>query len=216
MNLGTALRDQHKFDQAVAQYRQALDHDPALAEAHYNLGLLLQQLAEAMRGQSNTERTLALEPEHGPAKFARCMAALPILYTDEPEIGRRRSAYRQRLRELCERNRSKGAGDELAAAVGSNQPFFLAYQQQNDRELQAQYGATVCRIMAEKYPTPTLRRPPRSGAGRSGLRFFLQSHYLEAFYQRLAEPARPPSIPGIRLPHRDRARRGHHSVGRSL
>ena len=47
----------------------------------------------------------------------------------------------------------------MAAAVGSNQPFFLAYQQQNDRELQALYGAMVCRIMTDRYPAPApLRR----------------------------------------------------------
>ena len=159
MNLGTALRDQNKFDRAIAQYRQALDREPTLAEAHYNLGLLFQQLGRCDESALEHERALALKPEHGPAKFVRCMAELPILYMDEPEIAQRRAAYRQRLRELCGEIDRKGAGDELAAAVGSNQPFFLAYQQQNDRELQAQYGAMVCGIMADKYPTPKLRRP---------------------------------------------------------
>lgn len=154
MNLGAALREQGRLDEAAAQFRHALDQDPALADAHYNLGLVLQQLGKPGEAAACLEHTLVLKPDHWPAKFARCMAELPILYSDEAEIAHRRTAYRERLQALCEEIDQGGVGDEGAAAVGSNQPFFLAYQQQNDRDLQSLYGAAVCRIIAEKYPRP--------------------------------------------------------------
>ena len=46
--------------------------------------------------------------------------------------------------------------------MGSSQPFFLAYQGYNDRDLQTLYGSLVCRIMARRYPSTTLPPPPRS------------------------------------------------------
>jgi protein O-GlcNAc transferase len=162
LNLGAALRELNRLDEAVEQYRRALDHEPALAEAHHNLGLVLQQLGmqdEAVREQG---QALALKPDFAPARFALCMADLPIVYANEPEIARRRGAYQQRLRQFGDLIDQGSAIGDLAAAVGSNQPFFLAYQQQNDRELQGIYGAMVCRIMAEKYPAPALL-PPRPG-----------------------------------------------------
>jgi len=162
LNLGDALREQGRLDEAAAHYRRALEHDPALADAHYNLGLVAQQLGKLDEAAAHLERALVLKPDHGPAKFARCMAALPILYADEPEIARRRAAYGERLREFCAEIGEGGSVGELAAAVGSNQPFFLAYQQQNDRELQALYGEAVCRIMAENFPSPA-QTPRRSG-----------------------------------------------------
>jgi len=84
------------------------------------------------------------------------------LYMDEPEIAERRAAYRDGLQKFCAEIGREGAAADPAAAVGSNQSFFLAYQQQNDRELQTLYGAAVCRMMAEKY-SPPAQMPRRSG-----------------------------------------------------
>ena len=163
LNLGDALREQGRLDEAAAQYRQALENDPAIADAHYNLGLVSQQLGKPGEAVAHLEAALALKPDHGPAKFARCMAALPILFADEAEISRCRAAYGARLHEFCAEIGEGRSVGELAAAIGSSQPFFLAYQQQNDRELQALYGEAVCRIMAENFPAPA--QTPRRSRG---------------------------------------------------
>jgi predicted O-linked N-acetylglucosamine transferase (SPINDLY family) len=42
------------------------------------------------------------------------------------------------------------------------QPFYLAYQGHNDRDLQRIYGSLVCRIMADRYGPATLPNPPRT------------------------------------------------------
>jgi predicted O-linked N-acetylglucosamine transferase (SPINDLY family) len=49
---------------------------------------------------------------------------------------------------------------DLAKGVGSSQPFLLAYQGYNDRDLQALYGSFVCRVMAKRYPPAALATPP--------------------------------------------------------
>jgi protein O-GlcNAc transferase len=161
LNLGAAFRELQRLDEAVAQYALALDCDPAFAEAHHNLGILLQQLGRIAEARTQQDRALALKPHHVPARLSRCMAELPILYVDEAEIACCRAAYEDRLLQFCNGIAQTGDTGELAAAVGSNQPFYLAYQQQNDRELQAIYGATMARIMADKYPAPAAvsRRP---------------------------------------------------------
>jgi len=54
------------------------------------------------------------------------------------------------------------AKDKIAAAadtVGWVTPFFLAYQGENDRELQRTYGKFICDLMAKRYPE--LASPPR-------------------------------------------------------
>jgi predicted O-linked N-acetylglucosamine transferase (SPINDLY family) len=162
LNLGAASRELNALDAAVAHYERALELDPGLAEAHYGLGVVFQQLGQSDEARIQQQRALTLKPDYGPARFARCMADLPILYREESEIARRRAAYREQLQRFCNEVGHASAIGGLAAAVGSNQPFFLAYQQQNDRELQALYGAMVCRLMAEKYPAPG-RLPRRSG-----------------------------------------------------
>ena len=45
-NRATALEDVGRPHQAVAAYERALALDPRLADAHYNLGVLLEQLGD--------------------------------------------------------------------------------------------------------------------------------------------------------------------------
>lgn len=52
--------------------------------------------------------------------------------------------------------------DDLAKAVGSSQPFYLAYQGRNDKDLQQLYGSAVSRMIAARYPQPPLASPPRA------------------------------------------------------
>jgi predicted O-linked N-acetylglucosamine transferase (SPINDLY family) len=105
---------------------------------------------------------LALVPEHAEARFAACMAELAVVYQDEAAIEVSRAAYAQHLQALC-KDADSGRISGLAKGVGSNQPFYLAYQGMNDRALQKRYGALVCRLMAERYPAPELPPPPEDG-----------------------------------------------------
>ena len=89
------------------------------------------------------------------------MARLAVVYTG-------RGGARREPRRLCGatrdalQRRDNGRAPHLARGVGSNQPFYLAYQGMNDRDLQARYGALVCRLMAERYPSPELPAPPQA------------------------------------------------------
>ena len=156
---GVVLQELSRFDDALASYDRAIALKPDYAEAFYNRGSIFRdngEWAEAVRQYSHA---LALKPNYGEAKFALCMAQLPVLYKDEAEIAARRSAYRQCLEALCENvDRNTTPCDW---AVASSQLFFLAYQGENDRDLQRSYGSLVCRIMAERYPPAALPLPPR-------------------------------------------------------
>lgn len=57
-NLGVSVEDQRRRGEAVACYRQALEHDPLIAEAHWNLARLLDVSGDAEL-QSEALRHLA-------------------------------------------------------------------------------------------------------------------------------------------------------------
>ena len=161
-NRGVTLRELKRFEEALASYDRALAARPDFTEALISRGNALKDLNWLDEALASYEKAIALKPDNGEAQFALCMAELPILYENEPEIRVRRMAYERRLRALCE------AGDRstnlagFAKGVGSSQPVLLAYQGYNDRDLQALYGAFVCRVMAKCYPPAALARPPRA------------------------------------------------------
>jgi predicted O-linked N-acetylglucosamine transferase (SPINDLY family) len=159
-SFAAAQRSAGRLADAVAGYEQALVLAPDHVGAHVGVAGVLELQGRTGDATAHFERALALRPDLADLRFRLCTAQLPILYQDEAEIEGRRAAYCRQLQRLSDDvEAGRGPGD-LAAAVGSNQPFFLPYQGQNDRELQSLYGRLVCRIIADKHPAAPLLPPP--------------------------------------------------------
>jgi predicted O-linked N-acetylglucosamine transferase (SPINDLY family) len=162
-NLANALMELGRTDEALAHFDRALALAPDFAPAHYNRGIALRGQSRFTEAAASFERAVAFKPDFLQAKLAACVARLPILYENEPEIAARRADYAaclQALRDEVERMATPG---DLADAVGAHQPFYLAYQGLNDRDLQAIYGAIICRVMAARFGSAKLPAPPASG-----------------------------------------------------
>ena len=66
-NLGNALKDQGKLDEAVACYRRALELKPDFAEAHNNLGNALKDQGKLDEAIACYRRALELKPDYAEA-----------------------------------------------------------------------------------------------------------------------------------------------------
>nr|WP_294543243.1 tetratricopeptide repeat protein [uncultured Rhodopila sp.] len=150
----------HELGRAEAEscFRNAIEIDPRLADAHYNLGCLLSGHGRTDEAIACHRAALAAEPGFARARLAVCMAQLPILYGSEAEVVQRRQRYAAELDALAASDAAS-----LADAIGTSQPFFLGYQQQDDRALQAVYGQLACRAMDEAFPPVMLAGPPAPG-----------------------------------------------------
>ena len=67
VNLGAALERQGHWDQAAAQYRQALRLNPACFAAHLNLGQVLRQQGRLDEAIAEYQKALALRPDYADA-----------------------------------------------------------------------------------------------------------------------------------------------------
>ena len=66
-NLGNALREQGKFDEAVASYQQALRIKPDFAHAWNNLGIVLAQKGQLSEAVAAFHKALELQPDYAVA-----------------------------------------------------------------------------------------------------------------------------------------------------
>ncbi|HTN94421.1 MAG TPA: tetratricopeptide repeat protein, partial [Gallionella sp.] len=62
-NLGSALKDLVRFDEAEASYRKAVELDPDFAEAHNNLGIALKEIGRLDEARACYQRALELKPD---------------------------------------------------------------------------------------------------------------------------------------------------------
>ena len=162
-NRGRVLCTLGRYDTALQNFGQALALKANDADAYYNRGKVLIDLNRNDLAASDFAMAMGLKPDHAEARFADCLAALPILYAEADEVSRRRAIYEQKLRALCADVEAGRVAGDLVKAVGSRQPFLLAYQGRNDCELQRLYGAMVCHIMERQYPPATLPPAPAPG-----------------------------------------------------
>ncbi len=165
-NLGNAFQEKGQPEQAIASFQKALDLNPNLFHVFYNLGNAYKEEGQMDKAITAYEKALEINPDFSKARWAQCMAHLPVIYQDEAGIMSSRRKYQEELIKLNERISLAAPQDINAAAetVGSHQPFYLAAQGLNDRELQKIYGGLVGRIMAAKYPqwAEILAMPPPS------------------------------------------------------
>ena len=158
--LGDVLSALGRLEPAVAAYRAAIRVEPGLAEAHANLGTALGNLGRREEACAAYEAALRRKPDLMAARVNLAVARLPLLYRDEAEIDRARSAYAADLEALAATPLPASFDAEAAGGVP---PFYLAYQGRADRDLQALFGAHVTRIMATLHPrwmiAPRVDRP---------------------------------------------------------
>ena len=179
-NLGIVSQERGQTETEIC-YRNALAIDPGLADAHYNLGCLLFGQGRSDEAIASHQAAIAADPGFGPARLAACMAQLPILYRSEAEVRVRRQRYAMALAGLVESD-----ARVLAPAIGRSQPFFLPYQGQDDRALQASYGTFACRVLAEtEPPVPLAKRPAHGERIRLGIvsGFFCDHTLMKLFLE---------------------------------
>jgi protein O-GlcNAc transferase len=158
-----ALRNAGRMSEAIDRYQKALAVAPDHVGAQAGIAGVLETEGRTGEATLHYDRALALRPDLAHLRFRLCMAQLPILFLDEGEIEGRRDAYRRRLEQFSADVEAGLAAGDLVGAVGTNQPFYLAYQGRNDRELQSLYGSLVCKIIADRYPAAPMPPPPAPG-----------------------------------------------------
>ena len=152
--LGDIYKDQEQAENALLFYRQALVLDPGSVYLHMRLGHALYRQGKTAEARSHFRAAAKLDPENLEAKFGNCIGQIQLIYRSTEEILQARKNYRSALEELC---RDTDLTNPVASAkagglVGSLQPFFLAYQGENNRELQAMYGDLAARVQAACFP----------------------------------------------------------------
>lgn len=132
---------------ADAALAKAVEIAPTLADAHHVLGLVKKAMGDASAARRCHERASQLDPMHPQARWAAVMARLPGLPPEEEEAVRSRKAFAAGVQEL-ERWWGPQRAPTGFIAVGSTQPFFLAYQAGNHRDLLQSYGRLCARLMS--------------------------------------------------------------------
>jgi predicted O-linked N-acetylglucosamine transferase (SPINDLY family) len=175
LGLGNVLAGAGRLNEAAACYRQALALDPQLADAKVNLGNALKDQGLRRAAIEQYEAALALDQDAAQARWALAMCHIPAVREAHEGLSDLRAGFAAELESLdrwFDDRRALGGWK----AVGVAQPFWLAYQESNNRDLLQRYGLLCARLMA---PWQAEHAPrSRAGSARSPLRVGIVSQFF--------------------------------------
>lgn len=174
-NLGVALREEGLNEEAIASFRRALELHPAYADAEFGLGHALRDTGASPEAIACFDRALAIDPEHAQARWSRTIARLPAVPEDDREVAASRAQFAAELDDL-DRWFDAARLRHGAVAVGTDQPFELAYQEENNRPLLERYGKLCGRLM--QHWQSGQRLPAPAGSHQGPLRVAIVSAHL--------------------------------------
>jgi predicted O-linked N-acetylglucosamine transferase (SPINDLY family) len=174
-NLAIAQREQGRGEEAMLSFRRALELRPETAQAHYGLGHLLRDAGRIEQALDCFRQALALDADYVEARWSIAMTQLPAVYAagDDPRACRSRfAAELASLESWFDEKRAQ----QGSVAVGSAQPFALAYQEEDNRALLARYGALCTRLMGIWQEHAAL--PPSGARGKGPVRVAVVSAHF--------------------------------------
>jgi protein O-GlcNAc transferase len=137
-NLGLVFLEQGNLTDASATLRRALLAKPDYAEAHRNLGNTLIEQGDAAAAEASFRRALELDRNFAGAALGLTMATIPVFAGTVAESQGTVVDFSRALDELTAWDR--GHPGRFGQAVGSHQPFYLAYRPADVGALLARYG----------------------------------------------------------------------------
>ena len=172
-NLGAAFQALHRRADAIASYQKALSLQPDLVEALYNLG----NLHEFEEAVPYYRKVLDIDPNHAQARWGITMSR-QVRYDGKTD------GTPTFLSELAELDAwfDNGRIAHGVDAVGSLQPFFVAYQETNNRDVLARYGHLCARLMKALAGRAGSRAGPQRGWKCPAHRHRIRAHSRSVRY----------------------------------
>jgi protein O-GlcNAc transferase len=141
--LAAAQFDQGRLAEAVESYRLGISMagPPVQMLVAYAHALMANGLNEDAVEQ--LQRALTLDEDNLTARWAIAVGQIKAIYKSESGITTSRRAFAKHMEEVATWYQQSNGVREPFTVVGTVQPFFLAYQPFNNRELLTRYG-TMC------------------------------------------------------------------------
>jgi predicted O-linked N-acetylglucosamine transferase (SPINDLY family) len=162
-NRGLAALRLGRADEAAAACRQAVSFKPDYVAAHVILGSALRDIGRKEEAELAYQRAVALDPDCGEARLGWAIAAIPLVPDNVADAAQANDQFLARLNTLTQWSRANPG--KLGEAVGSVQPFYLAYRPQDVTAALSRYGDLVCAEAAAYWKPPVASAAGASAPG---------------------------------------------------
>lgn len=166
---GGILNELERSEEALACCDRAITLHHDYPEAVYARANLFRAMGERREAVAGFREALRLKPDYESARMAAVVAEVPALPWTATEVADSRDAFGRALAEL-EANLEYTPCRNATALVGATQPFYIAYQEEDNRALLSAHGRLCASLMGEWQRHEGLESAPRGRSAQSRLR----------------------------------------------
>ena len=132
---------------ALDGYDRAIALDPDYAPAHHNRGIVLRELGRPDQAITSFRRAIELNPGDAEPRWAIATARIPAIFQTTAQTA---PVHENFLAEVVALDQWLEQTDfeNSWADVGNHQPFYLAYQEQDNSGPLSRYGQLSAKVMA--------------------------------------------------------------------
>jgi protein O-GlcNAc transferase len=159
-----ALKELQRTEEALSCCERAIALRKDYAEAIYVRANVLRNMGDRAGAIASFREVLRLSPGIEEARMAAVVAEVPVMQSSAEDTSSSRQAFRAAVAAL-ETDLERRPCVDATAMIGTVQPFHLAYQEEDNRELLGVYGRLCSSLMggwqneARLAPAPTIRAP---------------------------------------------------------
>jgi predicted O-linked N-acetylglucosamine transferase (SPINDLY family) len=164
-NKGVAFNGLKRYEQAIECLDKALSLRPDYAEGWLNKGYVLFNIAEMFDAKICFEKVLEQKSECYGARWAKLFTLIPPVISRKEDLQGLREAFSCELEQL-DKWLQKENSNEAHEVVGSAQPFYLAYQELNNKEILKKYGQLCVRLMSNWQQFYKLQNDIKQASGK--------------------------------------------------
>lgn len=165
VNKAITLHELKRYEEALPLYDEAIRLNPSYAEAWYNRALTLKDLTQLLDARASFDRAIEIDPNYSRARWAKLFSIIPSLFSKSENLDQIRDIFTSELKEL-DHFFKKNRLEDVSQVVGVSQPFYLAYQELNNKEILAAYGRLCSRLMGEWQQENHLQATKKIGSGK--------------------------------------------------
>lgn len=177
-NQGSALYKLRRYQEALASYDLALRCNPEFAEGYDNRADVLRDTGDQLAALDSYGEAIKLNPTPLTIRTKAALTLIPVLPYSAQQVEDSRNRFSSALSELKQwAYIGNGVGQE-EATVEALLPFFLAYQERNNRLLLSEYGEFLYQLMTRWQARQSLPQSQTAPVAANRIRLGIVSTHI--------------------------------------
>ncbi len=172
-----ALNKIKKYAEALENFDKALLINNDLPEIYYGKAVSYNGLLQIQKSLLFFDLALKLKPNFNLARWAKVFTLIPAVLSPEDNIKIIRESFFTELKKLSSNllEYEEISSEEIFEIVASTQPFYLAYQNFNNKNILSTYGGLCSKLMHKAIDIKSIRT---QNSARSKIKFgIISSHF---------------------------------------